>query len=38
MSSANKEWLNQMKLTNQNLSEINNRMISQLENIENENV
>ncbi len=38
MSYSNKEWLNQYKNTNNNINEINNKMILTIENMEKENV
>jgi len=38
MSYSNKEWLNQFKNTNNNINEINNKMISTIESLEKENV
>jgi len=38
MAYSNKEWLNQFKNTNNNINEINNKMITTIENMEKENV
>jgi len=38
MAYSNKEWLNQFKSTNNNINEINNKMLSTIENLEKENV
>lgn len=38
MAYSNKEWLNQFKSTNNNINEINNKMLSTIENYEKENV
>ena len=38
MSYSNKEWLNQFKTTNNNINEINIKMLSTIENMEKENV